>query len=89
VSTFNTSDWEGPLDDLRWHWGEAYLIHYFEPCRWVAQRRDSHATMSAESADGLRDLIYEDYTANPVSRQVAPGSDDRPQAPRCRFLPEG
>jgi hypothetical protein len=32
-----------PLDELRWHWGDAYLIHYFETAgRWVAQRRDSH-----------------------------------------------
>jgi hypothetical protein len=82
-------DWERPLDELRWHWGGAYLISFFEPDVWVAQRRDNRATLRADSPADLRDLIYEDYTANPVSRQVAPGSDDRPQAPSCRFLPEG
>jgi hypothetical protein len=88
VSTFNTSDWEALLDGLRWHWGDAYLVHYFpEPGRWVAQRRDSHATMSAESADGLLDLIRADYAARPVSRHIA--GADRPQTPDCRFRPEG
>ncbi len=58
------SDWQEPLDELRWHWGEAYLIHYFSgPDRWVAQRRDSHATMSASNPAGLLDLIREDYTS--------------------------
>jgi hypothetical protein len=57
-----------PLDDLRWHWGDAYLIHCFGEGKWVAQRRDSHATMSAESADGLLGLIRADYAAHPVSR---------------------
>jgi hypothetical protein len=36
------------LDDLRWHYGEAYLIELIGR-RWVAQRRDSHATMSAST----------------------------------------
>jgi hypothetical protein len=82
------SDWDEPLDDLRWHWGEAYLIHYLSgPGRWVAQRRDSHATMSADGPDGLLDLIRADYAARPVSRRIA--GADRPQAPDCRFRPEG
>ena len=34
------------LNDLRWHYGEAYLIELIGR-RWVAQRRDSHGTMSA------------------------------------------
>ena len=56
----------------RRHWGDAYLIHYFpEPGRWVAQRRDSHAMMSARSADGLLDLMRADYAARPVSRHIA------------------
>jgi hypothetical protein len=32
-----TADWAGPLDDLRRHWGDAYLISFFEPDAWVAQ----------------------------------------------------
>lgn len=74
------SDWEGLLDELRWHWGDAYLIHFFEPGTWVAQRRDSHETMSADSPVALRGKITADYTARPVSRQVAPCADDRPDA---------
>ena len=80
-------DWEKPLDELRWHWGDAYLIHYFEAAgKWVAQRRDSHGTMSADGPDQLLDLIRDDYRRYPVSRSastVAP--DPRP----CRLLPEG
>ncbi len=45
-----SSDWDEPLDELRWHWGDAYLIHFFEPGTWVAQRRDGHETMSAGQA---------------------------------------
>jgi hypothetical protein len=75
------------LDDLRWHYGEAYLIEYFETAgKWVAQRRDSHGTMSADAPDRLLDLIREDYRKHPVSRSadtVAP--NPRP----CRFLPDG
>jgi len=81
-----TADWAGPLDDLRWHWGDAYLIHYFGPGRWVAQRRDSHATISAEGPEELRNLILADYTAHPVGRSAGTAAaDPRP----CRFLPEG
>ncbi len=73
-------DRDADLDELRWHYGEAYLIHYFPgPGRWVAQRRDSHATMSAEGPDQMLDLIRTDYAAHPVPR------DPRP----CRFLQEG
>lgn len=82
-----TGDWEVPLDALRWHWGDAYLIHCLSPGRWVAQRRDSHATMSAEGPEELRERIAADYAAHPVYRQgVGLG---RPETPGCRFLPEG
>lgn len=53
------------LDDLRWHFGEAYLIELLGG-RYVAQRRDSHATMSAGSPDQLLGLIRADYAAHPV-----------------------
>jgi hypothetical protein len=82
------SDQDGPLDELRWHWGEAYLIRYFETAgKWVAQRRDSHATMSADGPAALLDAIRQDYAAHPVSRRIAGAG--RPQTPGCRFLPEG
>ena len=82
------SDWEAPLDALRWHWGGAYLISFFEPDVWVAQRRDNREVLRADNPEDLRDLIVADYNANPVSRQVAPGAD-QPETPSCRFLPEG
>lgn len=79
----------GQLDELRWHWGDAYLIHYFETAgKWVAQRRDSHATISAGEPAGLLEKIRRDYGQCPVSRAVAPRTS-RPEAPDCRFLPEG
>jgi len=81
------ADWDADLDELRWHWGEAYLIDLIGS-RWIAQRRDSHATIRADSADALLDLIRADYAAHPVSRRIA-GTDDRPETPDCRFLPEG
>ena len=80
-------DWEKPLDELRWHYGDAYLIHYFGPGRWVAQRRDDRETLRADNPVDLLDLIRQDYAARPVSRSVAPGTD-RPETPSCRFLPE-
>jgi len=81
------SDWEGPLDDLRWHWDSAYLIECFGLGRWVAQRRDSHATIGAEGPDELRDKIAADYAAHPVSRRIA--GADQPQPLDCRFRPDG
>ena len=59
------------LDDLRWHFGEAYLIEQADG-RWIAQRKDSHATMSAGSPDQLLGLIRADYTAHPVPRDPRP-----------------
>jgi hypothetical protein len=65
--------WEDDLDDLRWHWDTAYVIDY-HPDRglWTAQRRDDRATLRADGAGKLRDLITADYTARPVSRYHAP-----------------
>jgi hypothetical protein len=83
------SDWEGPLDELQWHWGGAYMISFFEPDNWVAQRGDNHEALRADNPADLREKIVADYTTRPVSRQVASGADDRPETPSCRFLPEG
>lgn len=59
---------EHDLDELRWHWDTAYLIHHLGD-RWIAQRRDSRESFSAESADKLRDLIVADYGERPVPRK--------------------
>jgi hypothetical protein len=78
------SDWLEPLDSLRWNWGDAYLISFFEPDNWVAQRRDNRATLRADTPLGLRDLLIADYTAHPVSRLPAPDADDHTETPGCR-----
>jgi hypothetical protein len=80
------SDWEGPLDELRWHWSGAYLISFFEPDNWTAQRRDNRETLRADNPVDLREKIVPDYRANPVGRRIA--GADRPETPSCRFLPE-
>jgi hypothetical protein len=80
-------DWQGPLNELRWHYGSAYLISFFEPNNWVAQRRDNRETLTAENPMGLLDLIRADYATNPVPRQVM--GDDASGIPSCRLLPGG
>ena len=57
------------LADLQWHWGSAYKITRAAG-HWIAQRRDNGRTISASSPDGLRELIIEDYAAQPVSREA-------------------
>jgi hypothetical protein len=61
------------IDYLRWHWGEAYRIHFFEPDRWMAQRRDDWGTLTAQTPLDLRDAIVADYRARPVGRLVPSG----------------
>ncbi len=58
------------LDELRWHWGEAYGINYLGSAArgWIAQRRDDGAMLRAETAAELREAIVADYTARPVPR---------------------
>ncbi len=80
------TDGQADLDDLRWHYGEAYLIDCLSG-RWIAQRRDSHATMSADGPDELLEKIRADYARQPVGRQIAGAG--RPQPLDCRFRPEG
>ncbi len=70
------------LDELRWHWGDAYLIEHFPgPGKWVAQRRDSHSTFSAADPEALLEKIRADYAVRPVPRPRAAPMD-------CRFRPE-
>jgi len=59
------------LDDLQWHWAEAYMITGAAG-HWLAQRRDNGRTLVASGPEELRELITEDYEARPVSREVAP-----------------
>jgi hypothetical protein len=61
----------GPLDDLRWHWGGAYLISGIIGC-WRAERRDDRRTLTADDPEKLRRAIIADYTARPVPRGPLP-----------------
>ena len=54
------------LEMLQWNWGEAYLITGAAG-HWLAQRRDNGRTLTASGPEGLRELIVEDYTAQPVA----------------------
>ncbi len=63
---------EHDLDQLRWHWDTAYLIHRLGG-RWVAQRRDSRETISSDTAAGLLEAITRDYQARPVARRNGGG----------------
>ncbi len=67
-----TSDYAADLEDLRWHWGEAYVIECFGLCRWVAQRRDGRGTLRADGPVLLREMIAADYEASPVPRAACP-----------------
>ena len=55
------------LDDLDWHWGEVYDLAVTR-AGWVAKRLDNNRALVADSPEGLRDLIWADYAAEPVSR---------------------
>jgi hypothetical protein len=57
------------LQDLRFHWGEAYSIH-LDNGEFVAARRDDLRELRARTAEGLRELIISDYSANKVPREV-------------------
>jgi hypothetical protein len=61
------------LADLQWHWGGAYLITGAAR-HWLAQRRDNGRLLTASGPDELRELIQEDYEAQPVARDLTPGA---------------
>ena len=81
------SEYAEPLAELRWHYGEAYIISCTGLGRWTAERRDTHEVLRSDSAAGLLELIRADYDERPVSRRIA--GADHPETPNCRFLPEG
>jgi len=56
-----------PLGDLRWHWGDAYLISGAIG-GWRAERRDNGRVLKADDPVKLRQVIVADYTARPVAR---------------------
>jgi hypothetical protein len=66
------SDEQTTLNDLRWHWDDAYLID----CRdgtWVAAPKgDPFAIISRDSAAELRTALREDYSTR-SGRRAAGG----------------
>ena len=58
--------------DLRYlgfHWGQAYLVSYWQG-RWRAARKDDSTTLRADTAEDLLELIRADYAARPVPRRA-------------------
>ena len=82
---------ERDLDELRWHWGRAYMIFHTAPDTWLAERRDDHGTLHAKTALELLELIRADYLKCPVSRRIfRPGISGGTRSGRgSRFRPEG
>jgi hypothetical protein len=60
-------------DFLQWNWGEAYLITGAAG-HWIARRRDNGRMLIASGPEKLRELIIEDYAAQPVSRDCQSAS---------------
>jgi hypothetical protein len=61
---------DGPLEELRHHWGSAYRIGV-RAGRWTAQRRDGKGRPLADREPGrLREKIAADYLASPVPRDL-------------------
>jgi len=57
------------LIDLENHWGTAYDLA-FHRGEWLASRKDTHETLTASSAEGLREAIRRDYHRSPVPRDL-------------------
>jgi hypothetical protein len=60
------------LAELRWHWDSAYVIRR-RVSEWTALFRDDLTVLTAESADSLRQRIWDDYT----SRKSAASNNPR------------
>lgn len=58
------------LADLRYHWGEAYVITW-QDGRFTAARMDDHRVIPAATAAGLFEALRRDYAEQPVPRTRA------------------
>ena len=61
---------DSDLDDLRWHWGGAYVIGRVGADLLLAQRRDDRKVLRAADPAKLLELIRADYAERPVSRRL-------------------
>ncbi|MBV9379718.1 MAG: hypothetical protein JOY82_16505 [Streptosporangiaceae bacterium] len=55
---------------LDFNWGGAYILSH-DGC-YLAERRDDHTVLKADTSDELETLISKDYRVRPVPRDVAP-----------------
>jgi hypothetical protein len=58
-------DW---LQELRWHWGSAYVIAG-DIGSYTATRRDTGAVLRADTPNELYDVIRQDYMRKHVPRR--------------------
>jgi hypothetical protein len=62
----------GELDELRFHWGDAYDITVARGGVFTAMRRDGRGERLADpSPEGLLRQIRADYAAQPVPRSTS------------------
>ncbi len=60
----------GPLEELEFHWGEAYHVGR-DGGAYIARRRDGRGgTLANPLPEGLLLLIRADYAAMPVPRDL-------------------
>ena len=71
-----TRDAASALQDLQWHWGEAYLIPT-AAAHWIAHRRGNGPMLTASGPDELGELIIEDYAGQ---QQVSRATERRDNA---------
>lgn len=62
------ADWDAELDELRWHWGSAYMVYRVAPDHWIALRKDNYDCLRAASPELLNGMMRSDYHARPVPR---------------------
>jgi len=74
------------LSYLRHHWGDAYVVSHDGRGRWSARRMDGKGTVTADSAEALRDAIRADYLAERVPRLTCAACGM--EAVRAPFLPQ-
>jgi hypothetical protein len=61
------------IEELRWHWGDAYEIGFDDDRGWHARRRDGlGGRLIAADPDDLIGVIAADYALKPVPRSVTP-----------------
>jgi len=60
-----------PLGQLRWHWGDAYLIGRDDERGWWAARRDQIGVyLTAPGPGELGQAIRADYAARPMPHDI-------------------